>query len=268
MSGIPTKRYGAGSINAIKFTDDVRKYGYGYYAGRTQPSCSAPNGYGDPTGTTGDINRAFFPGTFPVTTQYHVKGTQTLLAPLLDTAEGLDVSQDQTDNDGVEHVFGTLGVRGPHVLTVGTHNGFIKIEFEIADVSGTDDCAVGFRKQEAFQANIDDYDEMAAINVISGDVKVETILNNAATTTTDSGENWADGETHTLEVQLVGRTVRYLLDDEPLPGIPTFSFDSGEVVVPFFFFLQATTSPGKVWWKHVEVGRLRAVDASGNDNHA
>lgn len=263
---IQLKKYGDGTISPVKMTTEAREYGYAYYNGRTQPSVSAPNGYGDPTGTTGDINRALFAGTFPLYTQYHVKGTQTLLAPLLDTAEGLDISQDQTDNDGVEHVFGTLGARGPFAWTVGTHNGFIKISFEIADVSGTDDCAIGFRKQEAFQANIDDYDEAAFVNVILGDVKVETILNNAATTTTDSGENWADGETHTIEVQLVGRQVAFLLDDEALPGIPTFSFDNGEVVVPFMFFLQATTSPGKVWWKSVEVGRLKAKNSNGYDS--
>ena len=50
------------------------------------------------------------------------------------------------------------------------------MKFAIADVSDTDDCAFGFRKVEAYQANIDDYDEMAALNVISGDIKIETIL--------------------------------------------------------------------------------------------
>jgi len=267
MSGIPTKRYGSDSINADKFTDEIREYGYAYYNGRVQPTVSTANGYSDPTGTTGDINRAIFHGGLgPLTSVYHVKGTQTLLAPLLDTAEGLDVSQDQTDNDGVEHVFGTLGVRGPYAWTVGTHNGFVEIDFEIADVSGTDDCALGFRKQEAFQANIDDYDEAAFINVILGDVKVETILNGGTTTTTDSGENWTDGETHTLRVDLKGRLVEYRLDGEELPGIPDFSFDSGEVVVPFFFFLQATTTPGKVFWKHVRVGRQKAISTDGNGN--
>jgi len=264
MSGIPTKRYGSDTINADKFTDEIREYGYAYYNGRTQPVLNDQNGYTAPTGTAGDVNNAHFHGTCPLDAVYHVKGTQTLLGPLLDTAEGLDISQDQTDNDGVEYVFGTLGARGPYAWTVGTHNGFVEIDFEIADVSGTDDCALGLRKQEAFQASIDDYDEAAFINVILGDIKVETILNNAATTTTDSAENWLDGETHTLRVDLKGRLVEYRLDGDELPGIPDFSFDSGEVVVPFFFFLQATTTPGKVFWKHVRVGRQKAISTDNN----
>jgi hypothetical protein len=266
-SGIPTHRYGDESITPAKLHDDILETGFGFYDGSMQPFSSKLDGYTSPTGTTGDTNIALFPGTCGFSAQYHVKGTQTLLAPLLDTAgKGLDISQDQTDNDGVEYVFGTINSNSPFAWTVGTHNGFVEIRFEIADVSGTDDCAVGVRKLEAFTANFDDYDELAAINVISGDIKVETILNGATTTTTDSTQNWADGETHTLRVDLIGRLASFSLDGSPLSSVSAFTFDSGEVVVPFAFFLQATTSPGKVWWKHVKVGRQRAVSSTGNGN--
>jgi hypothetical protein len=40
--------------------------------------------------------------------------------------------------------------------------------------------------------------------------------------------------------------VTYLIDGVAPTTTAAFSFDSGEVVVPFFFFLQATTSPGIV----------------------
>lgn len=261
---IGTKKYGEESINKIKLTAALLTGKFAYYAGNSQPSISAPNGYGDPTGTTGDINRALFPGLTAMSAQYHVKGTQTLLGPLLDTTgKGLDISQDQTDNDGVEYVFGALNTLGRHTSVVGTDNAYIEITARIADVSGTDDFCIGFRKNEAFQANVDDYDEAAFVNVILGDVKVETILNNAATTTTDSGENWADDATHTIRVELKGRSVAFLLDGEALPGIPVFRFDSGEVVVPFLFFLQATTTPGKVWITKIEVGPLSEDNNDG-----
>jgi hypothetical protein len=266
--GIPTHRYGDESINAVKFTDDILESGAGFYDGSMQPSCSALNGYSDPGGSTGNTNRAFLPGPLGFVAQYHVKGAgQTLLGPLLDTAgKGLDISQDQTDDEGVEYVFGTINSNSPFAWTVGTHNGFLEVRFEIADVSGTDDCAVGLRKLEAFQANVDDYDEAAFLNVISGDIKIETILNNAATSTTDTTQNWTDGETHTLRVDLVGRVVTFSIDGLPPTATATFNFDSAEVVVPFMFFLQATTSPGKVWWKHVKVGRQRAFSTTGNGN--
>jgi hypothetical protein len=64
----------------------------------------------------------------------------------------------------------------------------------LSDVDGTDDCAIGWRKAEAYQAAIDSYDEMAAINVIAGAIKIETILNNGTTATTDTTDTIADGE--------------------------------------------------------------------------
>lgn len=266
MSGVPLAKQGDASINAVKLTDEVRQGKYHFERFDHQPSIFKLDGYTDPTGTAGDINTAIFRRGLHA--QYIVKGTQTLLGPLLDAtagaSKGLDISQDQTDNDGVEYVFGgNNSTLSPFTWTVGTHNAFVKLKFRIADVSGTDDCALGFRKVEATQANIDDFDEAAFINVILGDIKVETILNGAATVTTDTGLDWADDATKTLEARLVGRRVYFLVDGSPVSGLPAFSFDSGEVVCPFFFFLQATTSPGKVWWLEAEIGLLKTVNTKG-----
>lgn len=189
---------------------------------------------GAATGATGDRNCALFPET---AFEWHVKGVQTILTPVV-TAVGWDLSMDQTDNDGIEVTNGILS-RCPVAFTVGTDGPFFfRVKLKLADVSGTDDCAMGFRKAEAYQAALDDYDEMAALNVISGDVKIETILNNAATTTTDTTDNWADAATKTLKV-LVSKAgvVTYEIDGVAPTVTAAFSFDSGEVVVPFFYFL-------------------------------
>ncbi len=233
---------GRAVTNAKLGTDVLCKRGYMYYDFKDQPVTSKRAG-GAATGTAGDQNVAMGRG---VSFEYVVKGTQTILAPVK-TATGWDISQDQTDNDGVEYTAGILA-RGDQVFTCGTDGAFsFSLKFKIADVSGTDDCAVGFRKAEAYQANIDDYDEMACLNVILGDIKIETILNNAATTTTDTTANWADGETHTLKVLVsAARAVTYLIDGSAPSTTAAYTFDSGEVVVPFFFFLQATTTPGVV----------------------
>lgn len=171
---------------------------------------------------------------------YVAKGTQTILAPTL-TATGLNVAMDQTDNDGME-LFGSAIDRSRYAFTIGTSPAFFAtLRFKIGDASGTDDCAFGFRKSQAYQANFDDYTDAATLNVISGDINIETILNNAATTTTDTTANWADGETHTLTVLVSGSgVVTYEIDGAAPSTTAAFTFDSGDVVHPFFFFLNAT----------------------------
>lgn len=198
---------------------------------------------GAATGSTGDTNIMLFPQT---AFEYHIKGTQTILAPQR-TATGLDIGMDQTDNDGVELSQGILA-GSKHAYTIGTDGPFhFRVKLKIADVSGTDDCAIGFRKAAAYGANIDDYTDMATLNVISGDINIETILNNAATTTTDTTQNWADGETHELEVIVdQAGVVTYKIDGVAPTTTAAFTFDSGDVVVPFLFFLHATDVAGEV----------------------
>lgn len=212
---------------------------------------SAKKAGGAATGTAGDENVLMFPETG---FEYHILGTQTITAPSL-TATGLDVGMDQTDNDGVEVTEGILS-NSRRAFTVGTDaKFFVRVKFSIADVSGTDDCAVGFRKAEAYQAAIDNYDEMACLNVISGNISIETILNNAATTTTDTTDNWADGETHTLYVEVSSAgVVTYKIDGAAPTTTASFTFDSGEVVVPFFYFLHASDVAGSVILQEWESG--------------
>lgn len=215
-------------------------------------SLSNANAGGPPRGTTGDINNLVMAnGNF---FNYHVKVTQTLLGPIW-ANPGLNIAGDLTDDDGLEYNHG-VGANTPVRFTVGTDPAFFfRVRFTIADVSGTDDCLVGFRKREANQAAVDNYDEMAALNVISGDINIETILNNAATTTTDTTNNWADGETHTLAVLVsAAGVVTYEIDDAAPATTAAFTFDNGEVVIPFFYFLHATTSPGAITLLEWECG--------------
>jgi hypothetical protein len=205
---------------------------------------SAKVGGGAAGGTTGDTN-VLYSGANSFT--YHIKGTQTITAPSLG-ASGLNISMDQTDNDGVELVLGGLKSFGRYVSIVGTSDAVeFRVKFSIADVSGTDDCAIGFRKMEAFQAAIDNYDEMACFNVISGDIYLETILNNGATTSTDTTDNWADGATKELKVRVYksGR-VKYFIDGVAPTVTAQFTFDAGEVIIPFIYFLHSTDVAGEV----------------------
>lgn len=216
-------------------------------------------GGGAATGATGDENLMLFPEGM---LEYHILGAgQTILQPHV-TVYGLDVELDASDNEGLEITpaytqpdeTAISGVKQSFV--VGTDPAFyFRLKFSIADVSVTDDCAMGFRKNEAYQANIDDYDEMAALNVISGDIKIETILNNGATTTTDTTDDWADGETHNLLVKVSGAgVVTYEIDGAAPTTTAAFTFDTGEEVIPFFYFLHASTAACAVYLKEWEVG--------------
>jgi len=208
---------------------------------------------GAPTGTAGDENLLLWPR---LTLEYHILGTQTIVAPVM-TAVGLDLgSMDQTANDGLELCPG-VATKHDMRFVVGTDAAFyVEAKLKIADVSGTDDLAVGFRKLEAYQANVDDYDEMAALNVIAGAINVETILNGAATATTDTTDTVADAGTVTLRVDVsAAGVVTFKIDGQPPTTTAAFTFDDAEVVVPFIYFLQDTDIAGTVELIHLECGR-------------
>ena len=163
---------------------------------------------------------------------------------------GMDYAYDQVDNDGFQWVMSDSvckGREGIDRFTVGKQAFSAELEFLITDVSGTDDCAFGFAKVDVHRAAIDDCDEMAVLNVISGDITIETVLNNGTTSSTDSTDNWADTEVHRLKV-LVSKAgaVTYKIDGVAPSTTASFSFDAGEVVTPMMYVLQASDLAGSM----------------------
>ena len=198
-------------------------------------------------GTAGDTTLHSYADGLEMTL-YSIVG-QAIDKPAASTS-GMDYAYDQTDNDGIELRMSDSTVRGREGIdrfTVGKQAFEAELTFSIGDVSGTDDCAFGFAKVEAHQAAIDDRDEQAALNVISGDIKIETILNGGSTSVTDTTDNWADTETHALKV-LVSKAgaVTYKIDGAAPSTTATFSFDIGEVVTPAFYLLQASDLAGAI----------------------
>jgi len=240
----------AKSTAAAKATSAMGRYTYESFRSMIDAHATATP-FGDPTGTTGDVNTL---KTRDNVFQYHVLGTQTILGPKR-TATGLDITQDLTNNDGVEYTLGcedpantVVSALGHGTFVVGTDDAFgFSLKLTIADVSGTDDCCIGLRKSEAYQANVDDYDEAAWLNVLSGTITAETILNNAATVSTSTTQTWSDAQQKTLSVwcDSLGtqfgnpRAVYFEIDGAKPTVVPTtqYKFDSGEVVMPFFYFL-------------------------------
>ena len=214
------------------------------------------------SGADTDINQIVFSDGLRLFSQNI--GTQTLYYPQLVT-NGMDISGDQTDDDGLQYVVKLNESNTADLPTgykennftkfnsfvVGTSPAFfMRVTLEITTVSGTDDCLVGFRKVEDFQANVDDYDELAGFNISSGLINTETILNNGATTTTSltdpsSGE-FTDTDIWSFEVLVSSSgAVTYKMGKhnealvEPT-GVVAFSFDIGEEVTPFLYVKQDT----------------------------
>lgn len=234
-------------ISQYQYKDSInRRYWdekYIYETFKQNPVYSNKSG-GAATGTAGDENVLILPTT---AFEYHVLGTQTIVAPTI-TANGLDMgSMDQTADDGLELNHGILSSQIPSFI-VGTDEAFfLRCRFSIEDVSGTDDCAVGFRKVEANQANIDDYADMAVLNVIAGNINIETIVGGAATVTTDTTDNWANTETHELQINVSAEgVVTYLIDGVAPSTTAAYTFTDGLNVMPFFYFLQDTNIAGAV----------------------
>lgn len=236
-------------INKYRFSDAISRnvwdQNYQYENWKNVPITAAKAG-GATSGTA--TNVLYTPNLM---LEYEPLATQTILAPVVvsvsEGVSGLDIGMDQTDNDGVELCAGILN-SNPLAFKIGEDAAFfLRVRFSIEDVSGTDDCAVGFRKVEAYQANIDDYADMAVLNVISGDIKIETIVGGAATVTTDTTDNWADNETHQLEVFVSSEgVVTYTIDNEAPTVTAAYTFTDALYVVPFMYFLNAADLAGAV----------------------
>lgn len=182
-------------------------------------------------------------------------GTQVLLAPTI-ADDGLLCGLDLTVGEGVEYTQG-ITTRAKHAYKIGTDGAFfMKVGLKAADVSEVAECAIGFRKAGDYNDVFDDYTDLASLNMQGGAIKVETILNNGDTVTTDTTNTWADTEEHVLEVYVsAAGVVSYKIDDAAPKAVPAaaFTFDEDDVVVPFFHLIGGT-APAAVHLQSWEVG--------------
>lgn len=263
--GAFTQNAGAG-INARKFTLNLLKGQYAFERGdHTPQATTAANAYGAPTGSAGDTNTIQF--RRGLTSIFYVRVGQTLLAPLVDSVKGLDLSQDQTNTRGVEHVFGgTVGIANPFAMTIGTDNFFIRAKFRLEAILGTAHCLFGWRKNAAFNATaLTNYTDFVGININVGNPEVKTNVGGGGVVTTSPSPAptiWANTETHEVMIKVAGQTPTYYYDGVPLRGIPAYTWTAATVVLPFFSFLQNATTTN-VFLNEIEIGRLSDINQSG-----
>lgn len=192
-------------------------------------------------------------------------GTQTIVTPA-GVAGGINVGYDQTDNDGVE-LFSNLYPASGAPLVVGTSPAFqftMAVNFALAN--GTDDLFIGFRKEEnAYQANTTDYNTYFGLgNTTAASpmaLKVREELNGAAGAATDTTDTQADATDLWVQVLVSATGVATVKhgDTQAALAAPTvtsaFTFDTGDILVPTFRFLQATAAQtGVVKLIHWECG--------------
>ena len=185
--------------------------------------------------------------------------TPAVIAPF-QSAQGLELKP-VAAADALEITNGTTAL-SPQAYVVGSFNGagtkeiFFKTEIDFGDISDISELAVGWRKAEDYQAAVDSYDEMAAFNMggqADGRLDIETIINNAATVTTDTTvTDIVDDGVHTFEIRVTNGGVVSFLYDNATPTITkAFTFDAGEVIIPFLFLDTETGDPAVsvTYWK-------------------
>lgn len=185
-----------------------------------------------------------------------------VIAPF-QSADGLEV-KNMAGGTGPSHWELTWGITAlsKFVHTVGTSLDSTQVwsfscTFKVDDISDVTDLLVGFRKAEAYRIDYNDYDEAAAFHIdTDGDINIIRILNNAATATGDTTANWADGNSKTFKITVDYRgRCRFFVDGTEYPGTRPHTFDSGEVIIPFFHVLGEVGDAG-VSISNVKIGYL------------
>ena len=247
-----------------------RRYGYETFSGL--PFCwSDVDGFGNPVGTAARVNGL---NTGQNNWSWFIIGTQTIVVPATTTDGFYDFGLDQTVAEGTELVPGgnpdkaTTGGNAPYHYTIGTDACFFRLVFSAEDVSGAD-VTVGLRRVEAFNATRDDYLDLAALRVLgdstsaAGDISTETILNNGTTTSTSSTDTLADGTAVEFLVKASATgVVTFAVNGVAPSTTQAFTFDDGDIVVPFIHFLNTTDVGGEFKLRRAEWGLLADLSNS------
>lgn len=181
-----------------------------------------------------------------------VNGTVVNTFPVA-TAAGLELKVTGSATNGVlgwELVPNSIFSNSDSAYTIGSlaeglgKKIFVEAQLTATDISDVNEWAVGFRKVEAFQADMDAYDELASLRIdASGDVQISTILNNGATSDTDTTINAADATSITLRVEADNNGKCIFKINGTETSVANFSFDAAEVVMPFIYLITDTDDP-------------------------
>ena len=211
--------------------------------------------------------------------------------PATDTAgtqAGLDLQMDCETGGadvGLEVVVGGGPMGGNHALTVGTHSGYIDATFQTPDWTDFDCVAIGWRKVEDFDdghvpilktaASGDGvYTDYAAFgNMGNTNLETATELNTGgASTSTDLGASVpVDNQNLRIKIHVSsGGVVTYgfVINAEAGAGVlaqpasvAAYTFDDGDVIVPYIATLSDTANADVLWLKDITVKKYPGTSA-------
>jgi len=211
---------------------------------------------GVPTGGNTDLNLMTLQSI--VTMEQFIVGGQTIIAPRM-TANGLDISLDQTNTEGAEYNFGTL-TNSKHVALIGsTPAFFMEATIYLEDVSGCNGMQIGFRKIEANQADIATYTDYATIGAITSvtptNVALNQELNGTGSVFTNTMDAWADASALTLKILVSsGGVVTYTINGAAPTVNSPFVFDNGDLVMPIIRTIQGPDLSGVIGLQTLKIG--------------
>ncbi len=172
-------------------------------------------------------------------------GTQTIVAPSQGST-GLLTDQDIATGDGAQYS-PNLATANPQEFVVGKTTCMAIFNFTVTAVTGAN-TYFGFRKKEAFQLDLNDYNDLATIGFTSTSGKISTngILGGAATVTTTSTTASivnAVRSQYIVKVDINGYVTAFV-DGVSYPiysaGTTQMKFALDTILVPFFETTQIT----------------------------
>jgi hypothetical protein len=215
---------------------------------------TAKVGGGAATGTAGDLNALYTAfGQY----EWNVIGTQTILAPKLDSF-GLNLVQDVTAGDGIELCMGQTNL-SPAAFTIGEAAFFMQCQFKAATVAGCNPLIIGFRKAQAFNATLSNYTDFATIGIVgtAGHIQIQTQVNSGGVTTTDTTQIAVDATVFQVKIKVSSTglvTYEYNYGTPTVIPVAEFQFDTGDVVIPFIRFTQAVATTTQASCNYLEEG--------------
>ncbi len=171
-------------------------------------------------------------------------GNQTIIAPRM-SFRGLEVSLDQTVNEGVEYNFGASRPNGNHSFTIGKDPAFFfEVQFDIEDMSGAGLFVIGFRKVQNNAQALNTYSDFATIGMNGSTNPTEIVIvsrtESGPITTINTTDLWGgDNTANTLRVSVdSGGSATYTINGNTPTVIKSLKFANDLVVAPFMRFEQ------------------------------